>query len=292
MKAEPPLSESPARERFNREAWLREALEVLSREGEGKLRIDTVCKALGVTKGSFYSHFNGREEFIQAMLEYWIAEFNARVPQTTEEHGGSASDRLRFLFDFVTSNDFGRYDVAIDSWAAHEPGIGAQVRDIYAIRFDYVGSLFSELGFKGIELETRTAAFLAFLKSESRVTGRRIEKRTPHRIDTEMRFFLSPSILQTWAAAVYDRYHLQIAHHNTGLEAGFRKPRSARDGSSVSTSMNIYAIVVAFIASVMTSASAAASPSGSSRETVAVRRSCLRRNTQWQHCEIFPTELG
>jgi AcrR family transcriptional regulator len=197
VKASPLPLESPTRRRFSRETWLREALEVLSREGEGKLRIDTICKALGVTKGSFYSHFKGREEFIQAMLEYWIAEFNARVPQTTEERGGSASERLRFLFDFVTSNDVGRYDVAIDAWATHEPGIAAQVRVAYQLRFDYVRSLFLELGFRGIDQETRTTAFLAFLKSESRVTGRRIEKRTPHRIATEMRFFLSPSILQT-----------------------------------------------------------------------------------------------
>lgn len=193
MKIENRKSKSPARERFSREVWLREALEVLSREGEGKLLIDTICKALRVTKGSFYWHFKGRDEFIQAILDYWKANFNARIPQKTEEHGGSASERLRFLFEFVTSNDFGRYDVAIDAWAAHEPGIGAQVKVIYQMRFDYVGSLFRELGFSGIDLMTRTTAFLAFLKVEPRVAGRRIEKRTARRIDMEMRFFLSPS---------------------------------------------------------------------------------------------------
>ena len=181
-----------SRDRLSKEVWLGEALEVLSREGEGKLRIDGICRSLKVTKGSFYWHFEGRNDFIQSLLDFWRERFNVSVPETTEEHGGSAMDRLRFLFEFVTSNQLGRYDVAIDAWAAHEPGVAQQVREVYQMRFDYVGSLFRELGFRGIDLETRTTALLAFLKSESSVSGRKVEKRTARRLELELKFFTSP----------------------------------------------------------------------------------------------------
>ena len=192
LKAKTDNDQQEPRGRFSKGVWLEEALEVLSREGEGTLRIDSICRALKVTKGSFYWHFKGREDFIQAILDYWKDRFNANVPRITEEQAGSPMERLRFLFEFVTSNDLGRYDVAIDAWAAHEPGVAQHVREIYQLRFEYVSSLFRELGFRGIDLETRTAAFLAFLKAENRVTGKRVENRTAHRIDVEMKFFTSP----------------------------------------------------------------------------------------------------
>ena len=80
------------------------------REGEGKLRIDAICSALKVTIGSFYWHFESRDDFIRGLLDYWKVHFNARVPETAEEHGGKPMERLRFLFDLVTSNELGRYD--------------------------------------------------------------------------------------------------------------------------------------------------------------------------------------
>lgn len=45
--------------RFHREAWLAAALDVLAEEGQAKLRIDKLAGDLGVTKGSFYHHFDG-----------------------------------------------------------------------------------------------------------------------------------------------------------------------------------------------------------------------------------------
>jgi AcrR family transcriptional regulator len=57
--------------RFDREAWLEAALEVLARQGQAKLRVETLARQLGVTKGSFYHHFKNREAFLKALLAYW-----------------------------------------------------------------------------------------------------------------------------------------------------------------------------------------------------------------------------
>ena len=184
---------SRKQERLSREEWLQKALEVLSREGESKLRIDRICQALGVTKGRFYWHFAGRTEFLEAILDYWARSFNQRVPETVEAHGGDARERLRFLFTMVTKENLGRYDNAFDAWAAHEPGIADLVRKVYRLRWDYVGSLFRELGYRGVELEVRTAAFLSYLKVETQVTGKPPVRRSPQRIETELEMFAGPA---------------------------------------------------------------------------------------------------
>ena len=186
------------RERLSREAWLQQALDVLSREGEGKFRIDAVCAALGVTKGSFYWHFHDRSDFLDAIFAFWVEAYNARVPETTEQHGGDAAQRLRYLFNLVTSENLGRYDVAFDAWSSHEPGMAERVKGVYALRYRYVRSLFRELGYRGIQLEVRTTAFLSFLKSESQVTGKKNLRRNPRRLDAEVAFFTTPTPGPDW----------------------------------------------------------------------------------------------
>jgi len=185
-------SEKPRKERLSRQVWLQRALELLSREGESRLRIDAICKALGVTKGSFYWHFKSRGDFIQSMLEYWAEIYNKRVARTAEERGGKALHRLRYVFDLVLKENLSKYDVAFDAWAAREPGIAGLVQKVYKLRRDYVGSLFRELGFRGIDLETRTVSFLSFLREEARIVGMNRSKRSSHRSSIEFDFFTRP----------------------------------------------------------------------------------------------------
>ncbi len=56
---------SNKRTRFSRVDWLARAMDVLSREGGARLRINDLCQELGVTKGSFYAHFEDRADFVR-----------------------------------------------------------------------------------------------------------------------------------------------------------------------------------------------------------------------------------
>ncbi|MFA9270109.1 MAG: TetR/AcrR family transcriptional regulator, partial [Baekduiaceae bacterium] len=47
--------------RLSVDDWVACALEVLADEGVAGIKIPTLCKRLGVTKGSFYWHFSDLE---------------------------------------------------------------------------------------------------------------------------------------------------------------------------------------------------------------------------------------
>jgi hypothetical protein len=94
------------------------------------------------------------------------------------------------VFEMVTNGGLGRYDVAFDSWAAHEPGIAARVKEVYRYRYDYVKSLFREMGYRGIELETRVTAYFGFLRSDSWMAGYGMPKRSSRRVAKEFEFFV------------------------------------------------------------------------------------------------------
>ena len=144
-----PNTPAEKRVRLSRQEWLAKALELLSREGESKLRIDRICSALGVTKGSFYWHFKSRADFLDALVDFWVEHYNRRVPEVIGSKAYSAIEQLRTLFVMVRDEGLAKYDVAFESWAAHEPGIADKIREVGRFRYEYVSGLVRELGFEG-----------------------------------------------------------------------------------------------------------------------------------------------
>jgi AcrR family transcriptional regulator len=149
--------------RLSREAWLAQALDVLARHGNAKLRVETIAAALGVTTGSFYWHFKNRNEFLESLVRYWGTNFTDPVIEQVSSLDGDARQRLIALTDLVMRGDYARFDVSVRAWAAQEPAIGPVVAETDAKRLGIVRSLLAELGFAGTELEMRARTCIAYL---------------------------------------------------------------------------------------------------------------------------------
>jgi AcrR family transcriptional regulator len=149
--------------RLSREAWLAQALDVLARNGNAKLRVETIAAALGVTTGSFYWHFKDRDEFLKSLVRYWGTKFTDPVIEHVSGLDGDARQRLIALTELVMHRDYARFDVSVRAWAAQEPAIQPLVIEVDRRRLASVRSLFAELGFEGSELEMRTRACIGYM---------------------------------------------------------------------------------------------------------------------------------
>lgn len=164
--------------RLSRDEWLAQALDILAREGQAKLRIDTICAALGVTKGSFYWHFKDRDDFLQSVVQFWSDRFTDPVMERVTSIGGTARQRLENLMQVVSEGRFARYDVSIRAWAAQDPDLlSAIVKEVDKRRLAFVASLFTELGFEGPEAEMRARALVAYVSYEESLLAKN-NKRT------------------------------------------------------------------------------------------------------------------
>lgn len=175
--------------RFSREVWLEKALDVLRLEGNAGLQIENITKRLGVTKGSFYWHFKDKNDFRRSILDYWDQVYTKRVVAKIEATGGTAKEKLRTVMDMVSRDNLSGYDEFIDGWASHEPEIATRVQKVYDYRFQYTRSLLAEMGFKGMDLETRAVACLGFLMYEANMPPGNKSRPTKTRIDAWMKFF-------------------------------------------------------------------------------------------------------
>jgi AcrR family transcriptional regulator len=155
--------------RFHKEAWLSAAMEVLAREGQAKLRVDNLAGQLGVTKGSFYHHFKGRDDFVQSLLDYWSRTFTDNVIAAARAMEGSPEERLLNVMRMIEREDLDRYDIAFRSWAAQDPSVAKGVRQVDLARYRFIRSLFAEMGFEGAELEDRVRIWLVFQSAQRTV---------------------------------------------------------------------------------------------------------------------------
>ena len=155
--------------RLTREAWLAKALDILAEDSE-HLRIDELASRLGVSKGSFYWHFENRSDFVRTLAEYWRDANTQVVADAVSELDGTPEERLHALMRLLLENRSARYDLAVRAWARHEPKILPVIREVDKIRLNTLRRIFAEIGFEEPELSMRTRAFVLIHSFDNALT--------------------------------------------------------------------------------------------------------------------------
>jgi AcrR family transcriptional regulator len=134
--------------------WIDEGLRTLARSGIDAVRVEPLAKALKVTKGSFYWHFDDRAALLSVMLEVWEARATEAVIDEVERRGGDERERLETLFRIVSATD-GRLERAIRAWAGYDEAARLVLDRVDQHRQRYLEDLFLALGFSGPEAAAR-----------------------------------------------------------------------------------------------------------------------------------------
>jgi AcrR family transcriptional regulator len=104
--------------RLSRARWIGAALDALVADGIEGVRIDRLCRDLGVTKGSFYHHFAGREILLDAVADFWAETEPGEVTALVADVSGDPMQQLLEITRSVADRDIGRRDHAMRAWAA------------------------------------------------------------------------------------------------------------------------------------------------------------------------------
>jgi AcrR family transcriptional regulator len=147
--------------RTPRTSWIEEGLRALADGGPDAVRIEPLARALGVTKGGFYWHFDDRRALLEEMLDTWERVGVDDVIERVEADGGDARAKLRRLSAIAASSDeVLRIDLAIRDWARRDGTVARRLRRVDNRRMDYMRSLFG--AFCPDEEEVEARCLLAF----------------------------------------------------------------------------------------------------------------------------------
>ena len=139
----------------SREDWVFAAAELLAEGGIEAVRVEPLARRLGVTKGSFYWHFDGRPDLHRAILEVWEQVGTLGIIDAVEAAGGDPLERLRHLWSLTNDDRFGA-ELAIRDWSRRDESVRAIVQRVDNRRMGYLRALYRQLGWTPVEAEARS----------------------------------------------------------------------------------------------------------------------------------------
>jgi len=146
-------------------AWTRAGLEVLGKQGIDGVRVEVLAKQLGVTKGSFYWHFENRDALLAAMLSDWRRRATLAIIDRIEAQDDSAQNRLRLLMQVpfqIRADGGAQVELSIRLWARRDPRARSALTEVDELRLRYIARLLREIGFTAERAEARAICAYAF----------------------------------------------------------------------------------------------------------------------------------
>src|SRR4051794_34516019 len=153
--------------RTPRSSWIDEGLRALGAGGPEGVRVEALAQELGVTKGGFYWHFDGRRALLEEMLDGWERLVIDEVIEAVEREGGDARAKLRRLFALASSTeDLLKVELAIRDWARRDKAVARRLRRVDNRRMEYMRSLFGAFCADEDDVEARClVVFSVFIGS-------------------------------------------------------------------------------------------------------------------------------
>jgi AcrR family transcriptional regulator len=177
--------------RASRESWAQAALEALTESGVEAVAVEPVARRLGVTKGSFYWHFQNRAELLEAALALWERRSTSEVIAELDGVPDPA-ERLRRLFRYVAIASKNAVPHAVLS-SASDPAVATVLARVATARLEFLTRCYAELGMAPALARRRAvlayAAYLGMLQLTRdapalRPVGAERDAYTEHLIET------------------------------------------------------------------------------------------------------------
>lgn len=141
--------------RTPRARWIEEGLQALSVGGPDAVRIESLARVQGVSKGGFYGYFDDRRALLDEMLDTWERRSTEEVIDRVERDGGDSMAKGRRAAALTFSNELLPIDLAIRDWSRREPAVADRLRRVDNRRMDYLRSLLAAVCADEGELEAR-----------------------------------------------------------------------------------------------------------------------------------------
>ncbi len=88
------------RQHESKNKFLDAALNVIRARGYNATRVEDICEAAGLTKGSFFHHFSSKEDLALAAADHWSAKTGGVFAQAPYHCGRTPVERLLAYVDF------------------------------------------------------------------------------------------------------------------------------------------------------------------------------------------------
>lgn len=140
--------------RLSARDWEVAALDLIGEQGVGAVAVESLARRLGVTKGSFYWHFQNRDALIQAAVELW-EQGDLRTFERSIDIIRDPRDKLRALFRRTRAEIKSHVIFSELFKAADHPLVGPVMQRVSERRIDFLANGFETLGMSAQDARER-----------------------------------------------------------------------------------------------------------------------------------------
>ncbi|MBB5917810.1 AcrR family transcriptional regulator [Nocardia transvalensis] len=146
--------------RLSYDDWVDGALALLAREGVAAIKIPRLCSELGVTKGSFYWHFDDLQQLMEAMADRWSAVQSDAVRALGAIDSIPVEQRIENMATLLVDQSTWIVEATVREWARTDPKVAGAVQALERKVFDIVNQTMLELGFDETQSRLRAGAMV------------------------------------------------------------------------------------------------------------------------------------
>lgn len=158
----------PPMENLSRDEWIARTFHAFVDGGVDALRVEPLAKRLGVTKGSFYHHFENRRALHLALAEEWERQGTSQIIEQVDQASEDPAARLRTLAHrSMRADEFSdAIETGMRSWAVNDDEVRAAVQRVDERRLDFTANLLREIGIPAPLAKRRARLFYRVLIGE------------------------------------------------------------------------------------------------------------------------------
>ena len=146
--------------RLTADDWVAAGLKALVESGVGAVKILQIAHGMGVTRGSFYWHFNSRDDLLNRLLDAWEARNTAAIVEAAAAPGTLVDRYVALSRLWLGWSDFDpRLDVAVRDWGHSDPAVLTRLKAADERRLDAFVEMIESEG-HGLAMTRRRAQTL------------------------------------------------------------------------------------------------------------------------------------
>jgi AcrR family transcriptional regulator len=132
-------------------AFFLAALDILEEDGFTSLTAVSLCDRVGVTRGSFYHHFLGFDDFVDRLLAYWQERYTIEAATSVEhvEDEQIQYERQRFLAEHLPHGA----EAAIRAWSLVDDRVAAAQKRVDDYRLAWTASYLRRHGLSAADAQ-------------------------------------------------------------------------------------------------------------------------------------------
>jgi AcrR family transcriptional regulator len=145
----------PPSTRLSVEDWLQAGYTLLAEQGVRALKVESLCKQVGATRGSFYWHFEDMDGYRAALVESWNTFLEQDRYSLTELDALPPRERLSAMMIALVSPQHWMLERAMREWARTDPVAAANVRAADRRLLRSVAKAYGDYGFDPADAKLR-----------------------------------------------------------------------------------------------------------------------------------------